>query len=154
MFDIDLLRDPGLLGDDKITPRHKHIRDNSLSISKSFPIDNELTKINIKNRKTYLLSLISIALFFLILGTILHHNKIDQEHSLSSMNISIHKLLDTLQENNLYTHVNYMNFTNERIFLKIDALNENIFYYLLDALGNDFNKGITGIHKENKFSIV
>ena len=153
MFDINLLRDPGLLGDNKITSRHQHIRDNSLSISKSFSIDSELTKNNMKNRKTYLLSLISTALFFLILGTILHHNKIDQKH-ISSMNIPIHKLLDALQENNLYTYVNYMNFTNERIFLEIDVLNENIFYYLLDELGNDFNKEITGVHKANKFSIV
>ena len=98
--------------------------------------------------------MISIALFFLILGSILNHNKINQDDNFASMSISIPKLFNILANNNSYANIHHINFTDGKFFLKINTFNQEGFYYLLDMLENDFPAGFRGVHKANKFFII
>jgi len=156
MFDINLLKEPGLLDYNKNSSSTKVPKDYSVPVSEASSIGNQLSEVHIKGAKSYLLILVSIALFLLILGSILNHNKVDQSdnNNLKFKDLSINTLLTVLQKNNLYAHVNYINFSDEKISFESDILSEDIFYNFLDILGNHFSEEIRGIHKKNKFSIT
>ena len=155
MFDINLLKQPGLLDYEKNISDFKIIKDDDMPASMDLSIDNEFKKVKIKNTKNYLLILVSIGLFCLIVGSILKHNKIVQKDSSQSIvDIPIQNLLDVLQQNSLYANIDYINFTNKKISFEINILNENIFYDFLNSLDNNLNKGLRAIHKNGKFSIV
>ena len=154
MFDINFLKNPGILENEKNISSIKVIKDkNNFSLIDS-SVNKELNKTKIKNTKNYLLILVSIGLLLLILGSVLNHNKINEESSLKSIDVPIDSLLNVLQKNSLYANIDYLYFTNQKITFRIDVLNESIFYDFLNTFDNDLNKGIKAIHKENKFFII
>ena len=71
MFDINLLANPGTLEYDKINPSIEITGDDNHRVLKAPSIDTDFLKSNIKHRKSYLLTLVSIGLFCLIVGSIL-----------------------------------------------------------------------------------
>jgi len=154
MFDINFLKNPGILENKKNISSIKAIEDKDDSSLIDLSINKELNKTKIKNTKNYLLILVSIGLLLLILGSVLNHNKINEENSLKSIDVPIDSLLNVLQKNSSYANIDYLYFTNQKISFRIDVLNESIFYDFLHTLDNDLNKGIKAIHKENKFFIT
>jgi len=152
MFDINLLKKPGILNDKQDISNISVEKEEDVSSLIDFSVNQELNRK--ESTKNYLLILVSIGLSILIIGSVLNHNKINQENSSEPINISTDNLFDILEMSSGSYNIDYIYFINNKISFKMDVLNENNFYDFLNSLDSDFSKGIKAIHKENKFFII
>ena len=135
MFDINLLKKPGILNDKKDIPDIAVEKQEDVSSLVDFSINQELDRR--ESTKNYLLILVSIGLSILIIGSVLNHNRTNQENSTESISISIDNLFDILEMSSKSYNIDYMYFINNKISFKINVLNENNFYDFLNSLDTD-----------------